>query len=372
VRRASEEDNAYEPVPFAGPQSLVRLVLTSGTTGTPKLARYTLGAVVWRNENLKTMWVPGVYINMLGMPTMAGFYHGMSHLAQGMANLVVESIDARAVQLIADYKVNFIAGSPLNVGQLCDVVEMAGPEASAAIKGSVAAVILVGSTPSDRLLADVRNHLGVDAMMVYGSTEGGAVTMRVVQSGDDPRVVGRAAAGVVLEVVDEAGEVVAAGDMGFVRYRTLDMTDGYFGNPAATALAFRDGWFYPGDRGFLTADGQLTLAGRTEELLNVGGVKLDPLEIDREILAFAGVVDAAAFVFESLTSTPRLAVAIVGDASLDVAFIDAEMRRRFPTRYPSVYVTTDVIPRNDGGKILRGSLEALFADAGEVPSGDSA
>jgi acyl-coenzyme A synthetase/AMP-(fatty) acid ligase len=114
------------------------------------------------------------------------------------------------------------------------------------------------------------------------------------------------------------------------------------------------------------------LAGRTEELLNVGGVKLDPLEIDREILAFAGVVDAAAFVFESLTSTPRLAVAIVGDASLDVVLIDAEMRRRFPTRYPSVYVTTDAIPRNDGGKILRGSLETLFADAGEVAGRDPA
>jgi acyl-coenzyme A synthetase/AMP-(fatty) acid ligase len=359
--RASDTDNSYEPVPFAGSDAVVRLVLTSGTTGTPKLARYTLGAVVWRNENLEKMWVPGVYLNLLGLPTMAGFYHGMAHLAQGMTNLAVETIDARAVQLVVDYGVNFIAGSPLNLGQLCDALEVAGVGATVASK--IAAVVLLGSTPSDRIVEAIRYHLGVDATLLYGSTEGGAVTMRVVAPGDDPRVVGRPYPGVSLEIVDEHDNAVAPGETGFVRYRTLDMTAGYFGDPAATALAFRDGWFHPGDRGFLSADGQLTLAGRTEEILNVGGVKLDPLEIDRVIMEFAGVVDAAAFVFERLQSTPRLAVAVVGDASLDLALIDAEMRRRYPTRYPSVYVATAEIPRNAAGKVRRGELGTLLEDS---------
>jgi long-chain acyl-CoA synthetase len=372
VRRASVEDNAYEPVPYAGDDAMVRLVLTSGTTGTPKLARSNLSSVKWRNDHLDALWAPGVYVNMLGLPTMGAFYQGMAHLAQEMPYIIFEAITPRAVEQIVEYGVNFVAGSPLNVGQLCEVLAGVDDETRAAVAATVASVIVMGSTPSDRLIAAIRAQFDVDARLVYGSTEGGAVTTRIVAEGDDPRVVGHPYPGVSLEIVDEHDVVVAPGSTGFVRYQTLDMIAGYFGDPVATATAFRDGWFYPGDRGFLSTDGQLTLAGRTEEILNVGGVKLDPLEIDREILAFAGVTDAASFVFDSLASTPRLAVAVVGYATLDVAFIDAEMRRRFPTRYPSVYVTTDAIPRNDGGKILRGTLEELFADAAEVPGGESA
>jgi long-chain acyl-CoA synthetase len=366
--RAIEEENAYQPVPFSGDDAMVRLVLTSGTTGTPKLARSNLGSVIWRNDNLDKFWTPGVYLNLLGLPTVGAFYQGMAHLAQAMPYLVPDAINARTVQLIVDYGVNFIAGSPLNAGQLCDVLAGVDEATAAAVASTVASVIVMGSTPGDRLITAIRAHFGVDARLVYGSTEGGAVTTRIVAEGDDPRNVGHPYPGVVLQIVDERGQALPAGETGFLRYKTLDMFDGYFRDFAATAAVVRDGWFYPGDTGLLLTDGQLVLAGRTEEILNVGGVKLDPLEIDRAVMALPGVVDAAAFVVERLGSTPRLAVAVVGDSSLDLAEIDAGMRRHYPTRYPSVSVATDVIPRNDAGKVRRGELESYFADAAPASS----
>jgi long-chain acyl-CoA synthetase len=363
IRRASEVANAYPPVAYvrdsagdsAGDGAMVRLVLTSGTTGTPKIARYNLGPIARRNDNLDKFWIPGVHLNMMGMTTMGAFYQGMAHLAVGTPYIILSAVDVRAAQLVADFAVTIIIGSPLNIGQLCEVLR-----ANDIAVPSVAAVIVVGSTPSDRIVEAIREQFGVDARLSYGSTEGGAVTTRVVMSGEDPRVVGHPYPGVTLEVVDEHDNAVPAGETGLVRYRTLDMIDGYFRDPAATARAFRDGWFYPGDRGFFTVDGQLTVVGRTADVLNLGGVKIDPLEIDRAVMACAGVVDAAAFITERHSVVPRLAVAVVGEASLDLAALDAFIRQQYPALYPSVYVAAAAIPRNAAGKIQRAGLEDLL------------
>jgi acyl-coenzyme A synthetase/AMP-(fatty) acid ligase len=358
VRRASEVENAYAPVAYAEDDAMVRLVLTSGTTGTPKIARYNLGPIVRRNDNLDKFWIPGVHLNMMGMTTMGAFYQGMAHLAVATPYIILSAVDARAAQLVADFGVTIIIGSPLNLGQLCEVVR-----ASAIKVPTVMAVIVVGSTPSDRIVEAIREQFGVDARLSYGSTEGGAVTTRVVLPGDDPRNVGHPYPGVTLEIVDEHDAFVAPGETGFVRYKTLDMIDGYFRDPAATAAAFRDGWFYPGDLGFFLTDGQLTVVGRTEDVLNLGGVKIDPLSIDRAVMAFPGVVDAAAFITERHSVVPRLAVAVVGDPGLDLPALDAHMRREYPALYPSVYVLTEAIPRNAAGKIRRAALEDLLTAA---------
>jgi long-chain acyl-CoA synthetase len=358
IRRVSEQDNSYAPVPYAGDDAMVRLVLTSGTTGIPKIARYNLGPIVRRNENLDNVWIPAVYLNMMAMSTMGAFYQAMVHLATATPYLVLSTIDRDAATLIADNAVNIIIGSPLSVGYLCEVVQ-----ASKTGVAPVAMVVVAGSTASRGLVGAINQTFGVDASLLYGSTEGGAITTGALKPGDDLRIVGYPYRGVSLQIVDEHDAPVPEGETGFIRYATADMIDGYFRDPAATAEAFRGGWFYPGDRGSMTADGRLMLAGRLDDILNVGGVKLDPLEIDVAVMGLPGVVDAASFVLDRVTAIPRLAVAIVGDSSLDLAAIDAHMRRTYPNRYPSVYLETVLIPRNAAGKIQRNTLENLVNES---------
>jgi acyl-coenzyme A synthetase/AMP-(fatty) acid ligase len=77
-----------------------------------------------------------------------------------------------------------------------------------------------------------------------------------------------------VEVVDEAGEPVPVGRYGIVRMRTKDIDPlAYLGDPAATAAAFKDGWFYPGDLGILRADGRLSLQGRNADVIVAAGEK---------------------------------------------------------------------------------------------------
>ena len=96
------------------------------------------------------------------------------------------------------------------------------------------------------------------------------------------------------------------------------MVDGYVGNPEATARAFRDGWFYPGDTGSLTADGMLIIRGREASVLNIGGDKVRPELVEEALTSFPGVEQAAVFTHKSDMDVPELWAALVCRADLDL------------------------------------------------------
>ena len=77
--------------------------------------------------------------------------------------------------------------------------------------------------------------------------------------------------------------------------RGANVTHGYHNNPDANAEAFTNGWFRTGDQGFLDADGTLTLTGRLKELINRGGEKISPLEVDAALLGHPAVAEAVCF-----------------------------------------------------------------------------
>ena len=100
----------------------------------------------------------------------------------------------------------------------------------------------------------------------------------------------------------ERGEVVIQGP---------NVVDGYENNPEANAASFTNGWFRTGDQGFLDADGYLTLTGRIKELINRGGEKIAPREIDEVLLAHPAVAEAVAFGVPHPTWGEEVAAAVV-------------------------------------------------------------
>src|SRR5581483_3196354 len=96
-------------------------------------------------------------------------------------------------------------------------------------------------------------------------------------------------------IMDEAGQLLPTGHPGEVVVRGPNVMHGYRNNPEANAAAFTNGWFRTGDRGVLDADGYLTLIGRIKELINRGGEKISPLEIDAALLTHPAVAEVAAF-----------------------------------------------------------------------------
>src|SRR5205085_10542620 len=112
-------------------------------------------------------------------------------------------------------------------------------------------------------------------------------------------------------ILDDAGNLLPTGERGEVSIQGPNVVSEYENNPEATAKSFTNGWFRTGDQGFLDADGYLTLTGRIKEMINRGGEKIAPREIDEILLAHPGVAEAVAFGVPHATWGEEVAAAVV-------------------------------------------------------------
>ena len=121
-----------------------------------------------------------------------------------------------------------------------------------------------------------------------------------------------------ISIMDEDGNHLPHGERGEVVIQGPNVIRGYENNPEANATSFVDGWFRTGDQGFLDADGYLTLVARIKELINRGGEKISPREIDEVLLAHPAVAEAVCFGVPHATWGEEVAAAVVaaraGDA----------------------------------------------------------
>ncbi len=103
------------------------------------------------------------------------------------------------------------------------------------------------------------------------------------------------AAGPEVAIMDEKGRLLDHGEIGEVVIRGENVTAGYESNPKANGEAFVEGWFRTGDQGVIDADGYLTLTGRLKEIINRGGEKISPREVDEALMDHPAVLQAVAF-----------------------------------------------------------------------------
>lgn len=117
--------------------------------------------------------------------------------------------------------------------------------------------------------------------------------------------------GVEVGIMDEHGALLPQGERGEVVVRGANVVDEYENNPEANATAFVEGWFRTGDQGMLDGDGYLHLTGRLKELINRGGEKISPLEIDDVLLRHPAVAEALAFAVPHPTLGEEVHAAVV-------------------------------------------------------------
>ena len=121
------------------------------------------------------------------------------------------------------------------------------------------------------------------------------------------------AAGPEIAIMDPNRELLPAGAAGEVVIRGLNVTSGYENNAEANAAAFANGWFRTGDQGVLDEDGYLTITGRLKEIINRGGEKVSPKEVDDALLDHPNVVGAAAFPIPHPTLGEEIGAVVVAE-----------------------------------------------------------
>ncbi|KAM3391566.1 hypothetical protein ACQJBY_012951 [Aegilops geniculata] len=172
-----------------------------------------------------------------------------------------------------------------------------------------------------------------------------------------PGSVGRAAGSLEVAVLDEAGSQVPAGERGEVCIRGPNVTAGYkTADPGANEAAFLHGWFHTGDIGVMDGEGYLSLVGRIKELINRGGEKISPIEVDSVLLGHPDVAQAVSFGVPDEKYGEEIHCAVIPreSAALGEEEVVAFCRKNLAAfKVPKkVYIAAD-LPKTATGKIQR-------------------
>jgi acyl-CoA synthetase (AMP-forming)/AMP-acid ligase II len=207
------------------------------------------------------------------------------------------------------------------------------------------------------VMADMETLFGAPMIEAYGMTEAAhqMASNPLPPATRKPGSVGRGS-NVEIAIMNDAGTLLAQGETGEVVIRGGNVTSGYESNSEANAGAFTDGWFRTGDQGYLDDEGYLFLTGRLKEIINRGGEKISPREIDEILIEHDAVVQAVAFAVPHARLGEDVAVAVVlaDGAELSEGDVRAYVASRLADfKVPRKVLFVDEIPKGPTGKLQR-------------------
>jgi len=208
---------------------------------------------------------------------------------------------------------------------------------------------------------------GAPVLEAYGMTEAAhqMASNPLPPSERKPGSVGQGT-DVKISIMDKAGKHLPIGEAGEVVIQGPNVITGYENNPEANASSFVDGWFRTGDQGVLDENGYLTLVARIKELINRGGEKISPREIDEVLLAHPAIAEAVCFGVPHGTWGEEVEAAVVLREGETIGAPDllAFCKERLADfKRPKQIHITQAIPRTATGKIQRGAVAKAYTPA---------
>jgi acyl-CoA synthetase (AMP-forming)/AMP-acid ligase II len=355
------------------PDTVADLLFTSGTTGKPK------GVICTHGQTLRTV---GTWANVVGLAdqdrylAINPFFHSFGYKAGIVAWLVTGSVLVpmpvfdvpAAMHLITEQRISMVPGPPTLYQTILN-----HPERGQLDSSSLRLAVTGAASVPVRLVEQMRDDLGFDTVITaYGLTEGcGFATM--CRRTDDATTIattsGRAMPGIEVQVVDEDGRALPAGEAGEVVIRGYNVMQGYFENPEATAETIDpDGWLHTGDVGVMDERGYLRITDRMRDLFIVGGFNAYPAEIENLLLAHPDVAQVAVIGVpdERMGEVAAAFVVPASGSSPDPGAIMAWARENMANyKAPRQVHIVESLPFNAGGKVMKFQLRELLK---ETPS----
>jgi acyl-coenzyme A synthetase/AMP-(fatty) acid ligase len=350
------------------------LMLSSGTTGTRKSIPQSHDRAVLMACLPNTTFPPADLARVLVFAS--------AHLSMSMSVMMQQLMAARTVLLesvrtpeqffavVARDRPTHVALSTGNAMRVAAYAARSVPDSRGKCE-SLRGITISGSAASAALQAQIKEHICPNLEIGYGSTEAGSVSLANSQTlAQRPGSAGLLRPWVEMEAVDEQGRPLPAGQTGALRVRGPLVVAGYLDDPDSNAKAFRDGWYYPGDTGHVDQAGYVTLTGRSDELLNLGGNKIDPILIEAVLDAQPGVRESVVVAVSSEGPRPVLIALVVTDGAFDEQALRHACVEKLGAKYaPTRIRKTESIPRNAGGKVMRQEVAERIAKLGPLSAG---
>jgi fatty-acyl-CoA synthase/O-succinylbenzoic acid--CoA ligase len=332
------------------PDSLVRLIKSSGTTGEPKVMGMTYRVqqrTLRKNLLHAELGLRPDYLCLY--PFSVRGSHSRTLLTLQLGGTIHFALMDAALDLIVSGSVNYAL---FIAGDLERFVRNPG------LSGGPFAVHVdvIGAAISSRLRTKTAQAFTERILITYGANEVHHIS--VVDAND----VGTLFPDVQVMIVDDRGMPVPPGQTGLIRVRSDTMTDGYIGAPALTEAAFIDGWYHTNDLGFQPSPETLVVVGRADEMLNIGGMKVPPGPVVEQIRAIDGVLDAMVTTVVNAQGMEALLVAIETGSDGGPLGLEAAINpiiQRYASRY--VLLPLAAFPRTETRKIRQEGIRAAYA-----------
>ncbi len=344
-------------------EDLFNIMYTSGTTGLPKGIMHShfvrsmycvLMGAAWRMTPESVVLHTGAIVfNGAFVTLMPCFYQGAHYV-------LAPQFDAEAMMaLVERHRVTHTMMVPAQIVAMLDAPQFR-PERLASLQ-----MILSLGAPLHQEHKDALNRILPGRLYeLYGLTEGFVTILDVTESTRKSGSVGVPPPFYEMRIVRDDGTDADIDEVGEIAGRGPIMMSGYFGQPDLTAQAIRDGWLYTGDLGRVDSEGYLYLVDRKKDMIDSGGVKVYPKDVEEVIARHPAVREVAVFGIpdDRWGETPAAAVVLhrSGTATAEELreWINANVAARYQ-RVSRVIVLED-FPRNAAGKTLKRELRAPF------------
>lgn len=352
--------SSKQPAPKVTKHSSV-IILTSGTTGTPKGAnRSTPPSLAPIGGVLSHVPFKGGEVTSLPAPMFhaLGFLHAT--IAMMLGTTLVLRRRFKPATVFADiekHKVTAIVVVPVMLSRMLDELDKMAPKPNLS---SLRIVFVSGSQLGAELAGRALRELGPIIYNLYGSTEIAFATIaRPKDLSINPATVGPPVKGITVKILDDNGGEVAQGDVGRIFVRNTFPFQGYTGGGGKQII---DGMLSSGDVGYFDEHGLLYVSGRDDEMIVCGGENVFPAEVEDLISGHPEVIEATALGVEDKEWGHRLRAFVVKaeGASVDEDVIKAYVKENL-ARYkvPREVIFLDELPRNPTGKILKRELREI-------------
>ncbi|QDZ22180.1 2-hydroxyacyl-CoA lyase [Chloropicon primus] len=369
LRATGSSDAALSDLPR--PQEVALLLHTSGTTSKPKGVPLTHANICASISNIRRTYEFGPKdVSLLVMPLfhVHGLMCGLLTALASRSQVVIPSGGAFSANMFwkdaRHFRITWYTAVP-TIHQV--LLLRAGKDYPADDPPPLRLIRSSSSSLAPAILTKLETTFRAPVVEAYAMTE----ACHQMTSNPLPkygkRIPGSVGKGMGVQVTilgDKLNELPPR-SVGEVCIRGPNVTPGYLNNPKATAEAFAGGWFHTGDQGWLDENGYLTLTGRLKELINRGGEKISPLEIDSTLLSHPSLAEAVAFGMpdEKYGEVVHAAVVVKDGSSVSEAQLLAHCKPKLATfKIPIKFHYLEVMPKTPTGKIQRRMVRSFVQD----------
>ena len=237
------------------------------------------------------------------------------------------------------------------------IVSRAGRSADVIARHPLRFMRSSSSSMPPQVITELEAAFGAPLIEAYGMTEAThqMASNPLPPAQRKPGTVGRAA-GPEIAIMGGAGELLARGGIGEIVIRGANVTQGYENNPGANAEGFANGWFRTGDQGQMDAEGYLSITGRLKEIINRGGEKVSPREVDEILMDHPAVAQVVCFGMPHPKLGEEVAAVVVlreGQSATERDLQAFVATRAADYKVPKKILFMDEIPKGATGKLQR-------------------